>query len=49
MTTIEKLAPGSVLAKLMTVVRPEFRAEVYIPAPNNPVFISDQCVVADLL
>jgi hypothetical protein len=36
-----------VLAKLMAVVRPEFRAEVYVPAPNDPVFVSDQCIVAD--
>ncbi len=46
MTAIEKLTPGSVLAKLMAVVRPEFRAEVYVPAPNDPVFIADQCAVA---
>jgi site-specific recombinase XerD len=43
----EKHAAGSVLAKLMAVVRPEFRAEVYVPAPNDPVFVSDQCIVAD--
>ena len=35
------------LEKLMAVVRPEFRAEVYVPAPNDPVFIADQCAVAD--
>ncbi|MET0414531.1 MAG: hypothetical protein ABW022_00730, partial [Actinoplanes sp.] len=43
----ENPIPGSVLAKLMAVVRAEFRAEVYVPAPNDPVFISDQCIVAD--
>jgi len=43
----ENPIPGSVLAKLMAVVRAEFRAEVYVPAPNDRVFISDQCIVAD--
>jgi hypothetical protein len=38
----EKHAAGSVLAKLMAVVRTEFRADVYVPAPNDPVFVSDQ-------
>jgi integrase len=42
----EKLIPGSVLAKLMAAVRPEFRADIYVPAPNDPVFVSDQCIVA---
>ena len=42
-----KPTAGSVLAKLMAVVRTEFRAEVYVPAPNDPVFVSDQCIVAD--
>ena len=46
MRAAEKLIPGPVLAKLMAVVRPEFRADVYVPAPNDPVFISDQCIVA---
>ena len=43
----ENPIPGSVLAKLMAVVRAEFRAEVYVPAPNDRVFISDRCIVAD--
>ena len=47
MTTAQKPIPGSALAKLMAVLRPEFRADVYVPAPNDPVFISDQCIVAD--
>jgi len=46
-TTAEKPARGSLLEQLMAAVRPEFRAEVYVPAPNDPVFISDQCIVAD--
>ncbi|WP_395704560.1 hypothetical protein [Rhodococcus ruber] len=46
MTAVETPTPGSVLAKLMAVVRAEFRAEVYVPAPNDPVFISDRCIVA---
>jgi hypothetical protein len=46
-TTAEKPVPGSALAKLMAVLRPEFRADVYVPAPNDPVFISDRCIVAD--
>jgi hypothetical protein len=46
-TTAQKPIPGSALAKLMAVLRPEFRADVYVPAPNDPVFISDQCIVAD--
>jgi site-specific recombinase XerD len=36
--------PG-LLEQLMAVVRPEFRAEVYIPAPDDPVFAADQCAV----
>jgi len=46
-TTAEKPARGSLLEQLMAAVRPEFRVEVYVPAPNDPVFISDQCIVAD--
>ncbi|MBX7268968.1 tyrosine-type recombinase/integrase [Micromonospora sp. Llam7] len=42
-----KPTSGSTLAKLMAVVRTEFRAEVYVPAPNDPVFVADQCIVAD--
>ena len=47
MRAAAKLTAGSVLAKLMAVVRREFRAKVYVPAPNDPVFVSDQCIVAD--
>jgi hypothetical protein len=45
-TTAEGLTRGSLLEKLMAVVRPQFRADVYVPAPNDPVFIADQCAVA---
>ena len=45
-TTAEKPSRGSLLEKLMAVVRPQFRADVYVPAPNDPVFIADQCAVA---
>ena len=31
----------------MAVVRPEFRTEIYIPAPDDPVFVAEQCAVAD--
>jgi hypothetical protein len=44
-TTAEGLTRGSLLEKLMAVVRPQFRADVYVPAPNDPVFIADQCAV----
>jgi integrase len=42
-------APGrsGLLEQLMALVRPEFRTEIYIPAPDDPVFIADQCVVGD--
>lgn len=36
--------PG-LLGQLMGVVRPEFRTEVYIPGPDDPVFVSDECAV----
>jgi integrase len=29
----------------MAIVRPEFRTEVYVPARDDPVFISDECAV----
>jgi hypothetical protein len=38
--------PG-LLAQLMAVVRPEFRTEIYVPDPDDPVFAADECVVAD--
>ena len=31
----------------MAAVRPQFRVDVYVPAPNDPVAVSDQCVVTD--
>ncbi|MCA1706042.1 MAG: site-specific integrase [Actinobacteria bacterium] len=31
----------------MAAVRPEFRAEVYVPDPDDPVFRSPQCAVDD--
>ena len=47
MTAAER-APGrsGLLDQLMALVRPEFRTDIYIPAPDDPVFIADQCVVA---
>jgi hypothetical protein len=38
--------PG-LLAQLMAAVRPEFRAEIYVPDPADPVFAAAECVVAD--
>jgi integrase len=38
--------PG-LLAQLMAAVRPEFRAEIYVPDPDDPVFAADECVVID--
>jgi len=32
--------------KLMAAIRPELRTEVYIPAPDDPVFASGECEVA---
>jgi len=29
----------------MAIVRPEFRTEIYIPAPGDPVFAAAQCAV----
>ncbi|WP_371666413.1 hypothetical protein OG985_48125 [Streptomyces sp. NBC_00289] len=31
----------------MAVVRSEFRTEIYVPAPDDPVFIADECAVMD--
>ena len=47
MTAAER-APGrsGLLEQLMALVRPEFRTDIYIPAPDDPVFIADQCAVA---
>ncbi|MBA4867144.1 hypothetical protein H1V43_38855 [Streptomyces sp. PSKA54] len=49
MTFPVKKAPGRtrLLEQLMAVVRPEFRTEIYVPAPDDPVFIADECAVAD--
>ena len=48
MTAAER-APGrsGLLEQLMTVIRPEFRTDIYIPAPDDPVFVADQCAVGD--
>ena len=48
MTAAER-APGrsGLLEQLMAVVRPEFRTDIYIPAPDDPVFVADECAVAD--
>ena len=49
MTTAGR-APGrggyGLLEQLMAVVRPEFRTEIYIPAPDDPVFAAGKCTVA---
>ena len=37
---------SGLLEQLMAIVRPEFRTEIYIPAPDNPVFAAGQCAVA---
>ena len=46
--TAGERAPGrsGLLEQLMALVRPEFRTDIYIPAPDDPVFIADQCAVA---
>ena len=48
MTAAERV-PGrsGLLEQLMAVVRPEFRTDIYIPAPDDPVFVADQCAVGD--
>lgn len=38
---------SGLLEQLMAVVRPEFRGETYIPAPDDPVFAADECAVKD--
>jgi integrase len=35
------------LEKLMANVRPEFRVEIYVPTPGDPVFRAAQCTVDD--
>lgn len=47
MTTAEQMTCGSLLGKLVGVVRPEFRTDVYVPAADDPVFIADECAVTD--
>ncbi|WP_241002957.1 tyrosine-type recombinase/integrase [Streptomyces sp. CB01881] len=49
MTVPAEKAPGRtrLLERLMAVVRPEFRTEIYVPAPDDPVFVADECTVAD--
>ena len=37
---------GGLLEKLMAVVRPEFRVEVYLPDPDDPVLGRRRCAVA---
>jgi hypothetical protein len=48
-TSAVETVPGrsGLLEQLMAVVRAEFRTEIYIPAPDDPVFVADQCAVAD--
>jgi integrase len=43
----QALARPGLLEQLMALVRPEFRAEVYVPDPGDPVFIAGKCAVAD--
>ena len=46
MTAARQMAGRSgLLEQLMAVVRPEFRTDIYIPAPDDPVFAADQCAV----
>ena len=48
MTAARQVAGRSgLLEQLMAIVRPEFRTDIYIPAPDDPVFVADQCAVAD--
>jgi len=37
---------AGLLEQLMAAVRPEFRTEIYIPAPDDPVFAAGECAVA---
>ena len=41
----EAASRSGLLEQLMAVVRPEFRTDIYIPAPDDPVFVADQCTV----
>ena len=43
----QALARPGLLEQLMAVVRPEFRTEIYVPDPGDPVFIAGECAVAD--
>ncbi|MEU2868707.1 tyrosine-type recombinase/integrase [Streptomyces olivoreticuli] len=49
--TVTGISPGHgrarVLEKLLAAVRVEFRTEIYHPDPDDPVFASPQCAVAD--
>jgi hypothetical protein len=46
MTAVGRASDRSgLLEQLMAMVRPEFRAEIYIPAPDDPVFAADECAV----
>ena len=46
MTAVGRASDRSgLLDQLMAVVRSEFRAEIYIPAPDDPVFAADECAV----
>ena len=38
-------AGGGLLGKLLAAVRPEFRVEVYLPAPDDPVLGRPACAV----
>ena len=46
MTAVEQV-PGrsGLLEQLVAVVRPEFRTEIYVPAPDDPIFVADECAV----
>lgn len=47
-TATEKASRQSgLLEQLMSAVRAEFRTEILAPAPDDPVFITDACMVAD--
>lgn len=47
--TAKRLVNGraGLLEKLLAAVRTEFRTEIYLPAPDDPVFVSAACTVAD--
>jgi integrase len=47
-TAVGQVAGRSgLLGQLMAIVRPEFRTDIYIPAPDDPVFAAGQCMVGD--